>query len=76
MLKEDRVRARLKAKREAKAEPNGSETTELIRKTQRATHKRYTAEDKVRIMMEGIRAEEPVSTICRWEGIHRNMYYR
>ena len=41
-----------------------------------ATRKRYTAEEKIRIVMEGIRGDDPISTICRREGIHANMYYK
>ena len=68
--------ARLKAKRKQQNQSSDSETTKLIRKTRQATRKRYTAEEKIRIVMEGVRGEEPVSAICRREGIHSNMYYR
>ena len=68
--------ARLEAKRKQQTQSAGSETTKLIRKTRQATRKRYTAEEKIRIVMEGVRGEEPVSAICRREGIHSNMYYR
>ena len=68
--------ARLKAKRKQQTKSSDSETTKLIRKTRQATRKRYTAEEKIRIVMEGVRGEEPVSAICRREGIHSNMYYR
>lgn len=68
--------ARLQAKRKHKAESTGSESTKLMRKTQQATRKRYSAEEKPRIVMEGIRREEPVSAVCRREGIHSDMYYR
>ena len=68
--------ARLKAKRKQQTQSAGSETTKLIRKTRQATRKRYTAEEKIRIVMEGVRGEDAVSAICRREGIHSNMYYR
>jgi transposase len=51
-------------------------TTQLIRRVRQATRKRYTAEEKIRIVMEGIRGDDPISTICRREGIHANMYYK
>ena len=51
-------------------------TTQLIRQVRQATRKRYTAEEKIRIVMEGIRGDDPISTICRREGIHANMYYK
>jgi transposase len=53
-----------------------SPTTQLIRQVRQATRKRYTAEEKIRIVMEGIRGDDPISTICRREGIHANMYYK
>ena len=51
-------------------------TTQLIRRVRQATRKRSTAEEKIRIVMEGIRGDDPISTICRREGIHANMYYK
>jgi transposase len=51
-------------------------TEQLIRRTRQATRKRFTAEEKIRIVMEGIRGDEPVTVLCRREGIHSNMYYR
>ena len=37
---------------------------------------KYSAEEKVRIVLEGLRGEEKISEICRREGIHQNMYYK
>ncbi len=68
--------ARLKLKRKQQTKSSDSATTKLIRKTRQATCKRYTAEEKIRIVMEGVRGEELVSTICRHESLHSNMYYR
>jgi transposase len=48
----------------------------LIKATRQVTRRKFTAEDKIRIVMEGIRADEPVTTICRREGIHANIYYK
>lgn len=49
---------------------------QLIRQVRQSTRRRYTAEEKIRIVMEGIRNDEPVSTICRREGINANVYYK
>ncbi len=65
--------ARLKAKRKQQTQSAGSETTKLIRKTRQATRKHYSAEEKIRIVMEGVRGEEPVSAICRREGIRLSL---
>jgi transposase len=50
--------------------------TKLIRKTRQATRRRYSSQEKIRIVMEGIRGDEPVSTLCRREGISANVYYK
>ena len=68
--------SRLKPKHSKSSGSTGSETTRLIRKTRQATRKRYTPEEKIRIVMEGIRGDDPVSTLCRREGINSNLYYR
>ena len=50
--------------------------TKLIRKTRQATRRRYSSQEKIRIVMEGIRGDDPVSTLCRREGISANVYYK
>jgi transposase len=47
-----------------------------IRRAKQVTRRRFSAEDKIRIVMEGIRGEEPVSALCRREGIQSTVYYR
>jgi transposase len=49
---------------------------ELIRHTKRVTRRKFTPEEKVRIVIEGIRGEIPISTQCRREGIRSNVYYK
>lgn len=49
---------------------------ELIRRTKRVTRRRFTPEEKVRIVIEGIRGEIPISALCRREGIRTNVYYK
>ena len=66
----------LQPKEQNQAAAVNSPTTQLIRQVRQATRKRYTAEEKIRIVMEGIRGDDPISTICRREGIHANMYYK
>ncbi len=50
--------------------------TKLIRKTRQATRHRYSPDEKIRIVMEGIRGDDPVSVLCRREGISANIYYK
>ena len=47
-----------------------------VRDIRRATRRKYSAEEKIRIVMEGLRAEESVAELCRKEGINTNVYYR
>ncbi|MCK4326027.1 transposase [bacterium] len=48
----------------------------LINQIRRNTKKRFTAEDKIRIVLEGFRKEIPVSDLCRREGLSTSIYYR
>ena len=47
-----------------------------IRDIRRATRRRYSAEEKIRIVLEGLRGESSVAELCRKEGINPNLYYR
>ena len=44
-----------------------------VREIRRKTRKKYSAEEKVRIVLEGLRGEEKIVELCRREGIHLNM---
>ena len=56
--------------------PTKEPVTKLIRTTLQATRRRYSPDEKIRIVMEGIRGDEPVSALCRREGISANIYYK
>jgi transposase len=47
----------------------------LIREVRVQTRRRFSAEDKIRIVLEGFRKEIPVSDLCRREGISSALYY-
>jgi transposase len=47
-----------------------------VREIGRKTRKKYSAEDKVWIVLEGLRGEEKIAELCRREGIHQNRYYK
>ncbi|QNL21098.1 transposase [Hyphobacterium sp. CCMP332] len=53
-----------------------SSTTSLIRDVRRKTRRKFSAEEKIRIVLEGMRGEESISEICRKESIHPNQYYK
>jgi transposase len=46
-----------------------------IRAIRRVTRKKYTADDKIRIVLEGLRGESGIRELCRREGIATNLYY-
>ena len=48
---------------------------DVVKQIRKATRKRYTAEDKIRIVLEGLRGEVPVAEVCRREGIAPAVYY-
>jgi transposase len=48
----------------------------VIRDIKRRTKKRYNAEEKIRIVLEGLRGETSIAELCRKEGIHANVYYK
>jgi transposase len=50
-------------------------TAKLIREVRVQTRRRFSAEDKIRIVLEGFRKEIPVSDLCRREGISSALYY-
>jgi transposase len=57
-------------------ERRGETARQLIRRAKQASRRRFPAEEKIRIVMEGIRAEVSVSELCRREGIHPTIYYK
>ena len=48
----------------------------VVKDIRRATRRRYSAEEKIRIVVEGLRGEDSIATLCRREGINQNLYYR
>ena len=50
-------------------------TAKLIREVRAQTRRRFSAEDKIRVVLEGFRKEIPVSDLCRKEGISSALYY-
>ena len=48
----------------------------VVAKIRQSTRKKYTAEEKIRTVLEGLRGEIAISELCRREGIAPTMYYR
>ena len=51
-------------------------TEKLVKAIRRRTRRKYSAEEKIRIVLEGLRGEESVAELCRRESLHQNVYYR
>ena len=49
---------------------------QVVRRTRNVTRRKYTPEEKVRIVIEGIHGEISVSALCRREGINTGVYYK
>jgi len=54
----------------------GSSPESIVREIKRQTRRKFTAEEKIRIVLEGLRGEAGISDLCRKEGIHPTMYYK
>ena len=51
-------------------------TEAAVREIRRRTRRKFSPEEKIRIVLEGLRGEQSVSELCRREGIAANLYYR
>ena len=50
-------------------------TEKIFREIKRKIWHKFTSHEKIRIILEGLRGEESIASICRREGIHANLYY-
>ncbi len=48
----------------------------VVRDIKRKTRRKFSSEEKIRIVLEGLKGEESIASICRREGIVPNLYYR
>ena len=48
----------------------------VVKEIKRKTRRKFSAEEKIRIVLEGLKGEESITAICRREGIVPNLYYR
>ena len=63
------------ASADEQAEDRTRETQSFMRSVRRATRRKYTPEEKIRIVLEGFRREATVNDLCRREGINPANYY-
>lgn len=57
-----------------KTGPNGS-AEKHVKDIRRKTRRRYSAEEKIRVVLDGLRGEYSISELCRREGIAESLYY-
>ena len=48
----------------------------VVKDIRRATRRQFSAEEMIRIVLEGLRGEDSIAELCRREGINQNLYYR
>src|SRR3954452_1476885 len=58
-----------------KSGPDKPPAEQVLNNIRRQTRRQYSAEEKIRIVLEGLRGEENISELCRREGIAASMYY-
>ena len=49
---------------------------QVVKEVRRATRRQFSAEEKIRIVLSGLRGEDSIAELCRREGIVQNLYYR
>jgi transposase len=58
-----------------KTEATKPSAEKVVKDIRRATRKQYGAEEKIRIVLDGLRGEESIAALCRREGIAESLYY-
>ena len=56
--------------------PERAPAEQVVKDIRRATRRHFSAEDKIRVVLEGLRGEDSIAELCRKEGIAQNLYYR
>ena len=59
-----------------KSGPAREPAEKIVKDIRRMTRRKFSAEEKIRIVLEGLRGEESIAELCRREGIVQNLYYR
>ena len=61
---------------ESKTNNQRTKGEKIIKDIHRATRKQYSAEEKIRIVLDGLRDVESIAELCRQEGIAQSIYYK
>ena len=59
----------------AKSSSHKAPAERVVKDIRRAARKQYSAEDKIRIVLDGLRGEDSIAKLCRREGIAQSLYY-
>jgi transposase len=59
-----------------KSGPVKEPAEQIVKEIRRATRRQFFAEEKIRIVLSGLRGEDSIAELCRREGIVQNLYYR
>jgi len=59
-----------------KSGPGKKPAEQVVKEIRRATRRQFSAEEKIRIVLTGLRGEDSIAELCRREGIVENLYYR
>ena len=59
-----------------KSGPVKEPAEQVVKGIRRATRRQFSAEEKIRIVLSGLRGEDSIAELCRREGIMQNLYYR
>ena len=59
-----------------KSGPVKEPVEQVVKEIRRATRRQFSAEEKIRIVLSGLRGEDSIAELCRREGIVQNLYYR
>ncbi len=49
---------------------------DVVKQIRKATRRKFSADEKIRVVLEGLRGQTPISEICRREGIAASVYYK
>ena len=60
----------------SKKQDHKNEADKTVRNIKRQTRRKFNSEEKIRIVLAGLRGEDSIAELCRREGIHQNLYYR
>jgi transposase len=66
---------KMRQKQSGPKKDHKEEADRLVRNVKRQTRRKFSAEEKIRIVLAGMRGEDSIAELCRRENIHQNLYY-